>query len=187
MNIYKGTYGYIKRKQKAEIIKTTAYFGIVLAVFLAGFLTTKTRLNVMTVVAIVGCLPAGKAAVGMIMILRYKEIAHEEYEKIMPYENNLLIAYDLIFTNYEKTQQVRSLAVYNHCIYAYTGTKDFDTPYYTKHIHENAKYNQITNLQIKTFSDIKSYTKRLSSIADMPSKQQEKDEETLAFLLRLCL
>ncbi len=57
----KGNAGYLNYKRKIEIIRTLAYFGIVIAILLLGYFQTGTKLNLLTVVAIVGCLPASKA------------------------------------------------------------------------------------------------------------------------------
>ena len=56
----KGTPGYLDYKRKIEIIRTIIYFGIVVAVFLLGYFQTGTRLNLLTVVAVLGCLPASR-------------------------------------------------------------------------------------------------------------------------------
>ena len=65
----KGTPGYLSHKKHMEIIRTIIYFGIVAAIFFLGYFQTKTRLNLLTVVAVLGCLPAAKALVGVIVRL----------------------------------------------------------------------------------------------------------------------
>ena len=64
--IEKGVPGYLDYKKKIEIIRTVIYFGIVAAIFFLGYFQTHTRLNLLTVVAVLGCLPASKALVGVI-------------------------------------------------------------------------------------------------------------------------
>ena len=63
--IQKGKPGYLNYKRKVEILRTVIYFVIVLAIFALGYWQTHTRLNLLTVVAILGCLPASKALVGL--------------------------------------------------------------------------------------------------------------------------
>ena len=48
---YKGTRNYLKTQRKYEIIRTVLYFAISLSLFAAGYITTKTRLNLLTLVA----------------------------------------------------------------------------------------------------------------------------------------
>lgn len=55
--IEKGTPGYLDYKKKVEIIRTVIYFLLVAAIFTLGYVQTKTRSNLLTVVAILGCLP----------------------------------------------------------------------------------------------------------------------------------
>lgn len=57
MKITKGMPGYIKDQKKKRILITILLFGISIAVFLTGYLTTHTRNNLLTIVAILGCLP----------------------------------------------------------------------------------------------------------------------------------
>ena len=69
-------------KEKIEIIRTLAYFGIVIAILLLGYFQTGTKLNLLTVVAIVGCLPASKALVGVITRFPYRSIDGERAKEI---------------------------------------------------------------------------------------------------------
>ena len=64
-----GTPGYLSYKKRIEIIRTIIYFGIVAAIFLLGYFQTKTRLNLFTLAAVLGCQPASKALVGVIVRL----------------------------------------------------------------------------------------------------------------------
>ena len=70
----KGTPGYLEYKKKVEIIRTVVYFLLVAAVYLLGYSQTHTNKNLLTVVAVVGCLPACKALVGVITRLPYPSI-----------------------------------------------------------------------------------------------------------------
>ena len=70
MRAVKGTFGYLEKKKRNAILWTILCFGISLAVFLAGYLTTGTRKNLLTVVAVLGCLPACKSIVNLIMSIR---------------------------------------------------------------------------------------------------------------------
>lgn len=56
-------------------------FGISIAVFLTGYLTTHTRNNLLTIVAILGCPPAARSAVGMIMLLPYRSFEEEKVRR----------------------------------------------------------------------------------------------------------
>ena len=63
----KGCYGYLTRQKKKEIIKTVLFFALSLSVFAIGYATTGTKKNLLTIVAMLGFLPASKSMVSMIM------------------------------------------------------------------------------------------------------------------------
>ena len=59
----KGQPGYIKWRKEKYLIGTIAEFAVVIALVVLGYVQTKTKLNLLTVVAVVGCLPASKMLV----------------------------------------------------------------------------------------------------------------------------
>ena len=58
MKIQKGDAGYLRRRKRLLILEAVVSFGLVAALVIAGYVTTKTKLNLLTVVAVLGCLPA---------------------------------------------------------------------------------------------------------------------------------
>lgn len=58
----KGQPGYIKWRKEKYLIGTIAEFAVVIALVVLGYVQTKTKLNLLTVVAVVGCLPGIKDA-----------------------------------------------------------------------------------------------------------------------------
>ena len=75
---FKGTKGYLSTQSKYEIARTVLYFAISLSLFVAGIVATGDKMNLLTIVAVLGCLPACKSAVTMIMFLRYKGCSKED-------------------------------------------------------------------------------------------------------------
>ena len=71
----KGQPGYIKWRKEKYLIGTIAEFAAVIALVVLGYVQTKTKLNLLTVVAVVGCLPASK------MLVEFITIAPSEYRK----------------------------------------------------------------------------------------------------------
>ena len=65
----KGEFGYIKSQKIKRGLITLVMFAIPIIIFLTGLFITKTRLNMFTFVAIMGCIPAARAATGFIMML----------------------------------------------------------------------------------------------------------------------
>ena len=65
MKIEKGTPGYLNARKIRLLLLALLEFAIVIALLVLGYVQTGTRLNLLTVVAIVGCLPACKVLVGL--------------------------------------------------------------------------------------------------------------------------
>ena len=62
---YRGTRGYLRTQKIYEILRTVLYFAISLSLFIAGWVSTGSRENLLTIVAVLGCLPACKSLVEM--------------------------------------------------------------------------------------------------------------------------
>lgn len=163
MKINKGDFGYIPSQKKKRTILTTILFAIPLVIFFTGLCITKTRLNLFTFVAIMGCLPASKCAVDMIMMLLRKPMEESVYKQIEKHKGDLVMAYELTITAYEKNTQIDSIAVCGNQVAGYTSSKDADLPFVEKHIKEILKGNGY-RVNVKIFKDLKPYLERLNSL-----------------------
>lgn len=76
----KGQPGYIKWRKEKYLIGTIAEFAVVIALVVLGYVQTKTKLNLLTVVAVVGCLPASKMLVEFITIAPHQSIEKDIYQ-----------------------------------------------------------------------------------------------------------
>ena len=104
--IEKGTPGYLDYKKKVEIIRTVIYFLLVAAIFTLGYVQTKTRSNLLTVVAILGCLPAAKALVGVITRFPYASVDQKLVHEVDTKAPHTTRVYDLVLTTREKIMPV---------------------------------------------------------------------------------
>ena len=109
MKATKGEAGYIQARKKQLILKAVLEFGIVIALLILGIWQTHTRLNLLTVVAVLGCLPAAKALVEVITISPYHSIAEERAKEIQKHAEDLTVAFDLVFTSKDKFMPVDSI------------------------------------------------------------------------------
>lgn len=161
---YKGTRDYIRTQKVYEIIRTVLYFSISLSLFAAGYITTGNRLNLLTVVAVLGCLPASKSAVNMIMFLRYKGLSQEAAERIAPCEGELTCLYDMVFTSYSKTFEVGHMAVKGNTVCGYSEKKDFPEKEFQAHLEPIMKADSHKNVTVKIFTDLEKYAERLGQL-----------------------
>ena len=86
--ISKGNFGYFKSEKKRRLIITAILFAVPLFIFFTSWIYFKTRMTVWTVVAVVGCLPACKSMVSLIMILKCRPMDAGLYQKIQEHRRS---------------------------------------------------------------------------------------------------
>ena len=64
----KGEFGYVAAEKKRKFLITSILFAVPLLIFFTAMIYFKTRLTIWTVIAVVGCLPACKMLVNLIML-----------------------------------------------------------------------------------------------------------------------
>ncbi len=161
----RGTKNYIDSQKKYEIARTLLYFAISLSLFAAGVIQTGERANILSIVAILGCLPASKSAVSAVMFLRFKSCSAQAAEEIERCSEGLECLYDMVFTSYKRNYCVSHLAVCGNTVCGYV---EYDPGF-----NENAFYEHIGNIlnldghkdvTVKIFKNLQKYTERLEQM-----------------------
>ena len=160
MKATKGEAGYIQARKKQLILKAVLEFGIVIALLILGIWQTHTRLNLLTVVAVLGCLPAAKALVEVITISPYHSIAEERAKEIQKHTEDLTAAFDLVFTSKDKFMPVDSIIILDNTICGYSSGKKIDPVYTGKHLRQMLEQNQYTKVSVKIFTDYTAFLAR---------------------------
>ena len=158
--VNKGDYGYIRYEKKKRLLITVALFLIPLAAFLAAFLITGTKKNIITVIAMVGCLPACRALVNMIMMWMQKPMDEKVYKKIREHEGELEVTYETYLTTYEKSVFVESFAICGNKVIGYTSHMDGSTQFIEDHVRGILKQNGY-KVEVKVFKEMKTYLERM--------------------------
>ena len=122
----KGEWGYTDAHKRSQILKTFLFFLIPISIFVLGYVTTGTKRNYFTILAIVGCLPACKEMVNVLMFLKRRSMPKGLYEEIEAHGGKLTRAYELVLTTYEKNYPVHSLVISGNEIAGYTTMKNTD-------------------------------------------------------------
>lgn len=172
---YKGEQGYIRTQKVYEAVRTALYFGISLSLFAAGFITTGNRLNLLTVVAVLGCLPASKSAVNMIMFFRCKGLSREAAEQIKPCEGELACLHDMAFTSYSRTFEVGHMAVKGNTVCGYSEKKEFPEKEFQTHLDPIMKADGHKNVTVKIFTDLEKYKERLRQLQTLETETGNTD------------
>lgn len=160
----KGNELYLARKKKIEIFKTLMCFGLSLVLFIIGYITTKTKGNLLTVVAVLGCLPASKCAVSMIMHLKIKNCSEQIKEKLLLHTDNLNGYFNLFFTSYNKNYPTSHLVITSNSILAYSESNKIIANEFEKHIQNLLKKDGITDISVKLFTEFQKYLLRLDEL-----------------------
>lgn len=164
---YKGTKGYLRTQKKYEIVRTILYFAISLSLFISGYITTGRRENLLTIVAVLGCLPACKSAVNMIMFLRYKGCSPALEEEFDTASWGMSCLYDCVFTSYSKNYEIAHLVVCGNTICGFSQDAKFDETHFYKHIDSLLKKDNFKDTSIKIFQDKKKYLNRLAQMKEL--------------------
>ena len=171
----KGCFGYLKRQRVIEWVKTVLYFALPIALFVMGLISTGTRKNLLTIVAVLGCLPASKSLVEAIMYQRAKSCSDACYEAVTKAAGDTKLLFDLYLTSYQKNFQISALAIKNNALCGYTEDARCDLNAGEKHITEQLQQSGYGGLVVKLFSDEARFKERLLQLGALPEKNAEKE------------
>lgn len=161
--VAKGTYGYIKDQKKRRILMTVIAFAIPMIIYLTGYFQTGTRNNLLTVVAVLGCLPASKVAVGMIMMLMQKSMEPSLYEEIRTHVKDMTALYETTVSAYEKNMPMPCIVVSGLNVVCYSADAKVDAPFAEKHIKKILQGNGYRS-NVKVFTDLKLFLRRVDEL-----------------------
>lgn len=176
MKSNKGCFGYFTREKKRRLLTTVILFAIPLLIFFTALLYFKTRENIMTVVAVVGCLPACKSLVGLIMVLMRKSIPESEYQAIHEHAGDLTMIYELYFTSEEKNGYVDAFAICGDQVVGYSSDDKTDTRYTAELVQRILRQNGC-RVQVKILKELNAYLDRLGTM----QKNRESLEKDVSF------
>ncbi|NBJ91477.1 hypothetical protein [Parablautia muri] len=188
MKAIKGNFGYLIAKRRQVLFRTILYFGIALALFITGYVTTGTRKNLLTVVAVLGCLPACKSMVQLIMLIRAKGCSDEAHRVLAPLEGRLIGMYDLYFTSYQKNFALSHMVVDGKVILGYGQKEDCDLKACQEHLQTMLKQGGFKDMTIKLSDDIEKYAQQLKNLNQVEQAgSAEKEDEVRVLLYEISL
>lgn len=182
----KGRKNYIDSQRKYEILRTAVYFFISLSLFIAGLASTGTRNNLLTIVAVLGCLPASKSLVSAVMYCKYKSLSEADAALTEEAAGNAACLYDAVFTTREKTYPVLHMAVSGNTVIGYMPAEKLSDADCAAHLLTCLKADGYTGVTIKIFKDIRKYTARLAQL-DAPEDGDKITQGILNTLTSIAL
>ncbi len=180
--IKKGDFGYISHQRKAEIVKTLVMYGLCVAVYAVGLYTTGSNKNLLTIVAVLGCIPSSKIAVNMIMFLRAKGCSKGMYEKISACSEGLVQLYDMVFTSYERTYEISHLVYKANNLVGLTENSKCPTAAAEKHLLSMLAQDGIKDVTVKVLYNPDKYLKRLDQLRELEGEEGRRTEEVIDLL-----
>ena len=174
--ISKGEYGYFQSEKKRRFVITALLFAAPLIIFFTALIYFKTRLTVWTVLAVVGCLPACKSLVSLIMILRCKPVKPEIYHKIKEHSGDLIMSYEMYMTFYEKSASIDAFAICGNMVVGFSSDSKIDTSFMEQEAQKILRGNGF-KVTVKIFTRLNAFLERLDSM----NEHRESLEEGIKF------
>ncbi len=176
--IIKGRPGYIEKRKKRYLLFAVTEFAVVLAVLLTGIIATRTRLNVMTVAAVVGCLPASKMLVEYLVMVPFHSIEKKRYQEVEEAATELTTCYDLLASNSDKLMNVEAMVITSHVVCGYTSTKNADCSKMEVHLKQvlagEGYYDRVT---VRILTDYRQFLKRAEGLNEMAKTDRSQNPE----------
>ncbi len=184
--IEKGQPGYIKARKLKYLIWASGEFAIVAALLILGYVQTGSKLNLLTVIAVVGCLPASKMLVEYITMAPHKGISPDICSELKEKAPLLITCYDLIITSKEKVMPVAAVVIYGNTVCGYTQSSSTDEVKCASYIKEMLEANGYQKMTVKVFQSYKAFLLRaegMNNIAAVEKKTSRRREEAVRDLI----
>ncbi len=183
----KGSFGYIQNRKRFTAVRTVLYFALSISLYVAGYVTTGSNKNLLTIVAVLGCLPSCKSAVNFIIFLRAKGCSQELRDAVKKFDTELTSFYDLYFTSYQKNYQVSHMVVKGNVLCGITESVKCDVNEAQKHLEQMLLQEGIKNMTVKIFSDRRKYIDRLSQLTELEAEENKNRDEIVNLLYSISL
>ena len=191
MKIEKGQPGYVKARKVKYLIWTIAEFGVVIAIFVLGYMQTGTRMNLFTIVAIVGCLPAAKMLVELLTMAPHKSIEPDKYKEIEEKAPLVTRVYDMVITSRDKVMPVDAIVISGHVVCGYASSPRTDETLLAKHIKDMLKASHYDKMTVKIFHDYVAFLSRAEGMNNIASIEKadtrKKEREIRNIILNLSM
>lgn len=191
MRVQKGNAGYIRNRKVELTIETIISFGLVVALLITGYVLTKTRLNWLTLLAVLGCLPACRILVNLIMLIPHHSINESKELEIAGNTEYLTVLYDLIVTSERKAMPIPAMVISNNIVCGYAPDKKLDTVYAAQHIRNILQQNKLDKITVKIFHDYVAFMSRAEGMNNIAAVEQDasrrQEDEICEIILDISL
>ena len=163
----KGTFEHIGYRRKVDILVTIVLFAMALGLYVIGRITTGSNRNLLTIVAVLGLLPACKMVVDVVMCFRVKPCKETDRVNIDAAVGDLYGQYNMLFTSYDKNFMIDHLVITSNSIIGYSSSDKFDDKAFQAHLSDLLRKEGIKDTLIKVFTSPDKYTNRLKELNEL--------------------
>ena len=185
--IPKGSYGYIANHRRVALVRTLLYFAVSIGLYVMGYVTTGSNRNLLTVVAVLGCLPACKSLVNLILFLRAAGCSEALKNKVMGFDRELRTFYDLYFTSYQKNFAISHMTLQGNMLCGIAEKTGTDCNEAERHIEQMLSQEGIKNVTVKIYSDPGKYVDQLGQIAKLNTETHKNQEQIISLLYAISI
>ena len=185
--VKKGRYGYIRNHRAVAAVRTLLFFAVSISLYVIGYETTGTNRNLLTIVAVLGCLPACKSAVNLILFLRASGCSEALWRELAPYDDKLTVFYDMYFTSYQKNFALSHMALKGGILYGLTENPKCDPAEAQKHLEQMIQQEGIKNVTVKIVSDSADYIDRLGRLEKAEAEERRNQSELVSLLYTISI
>lgn len=185
--IQKGTYGYIANHRLVAAARTLIFFGISIGLYVMGYVTTGSNKNLLTIVAVLGCLPACKSLVNLIIFLKASGCSETLKNTVCIYDKELTTFYDMYFTSYQKNFAISHMALKGNVLCGITESVKCDCNGAEKHLEQMLLQEGIKSVTVKIYSNIDKYVDRLGQITALDTTEHKNRDQIIDLLYSIII
>jgi len=183
----KGSYGYLQNRKLYTVLRTLLYFTVSMGLYCGGYVKTGSSKNLLTIVAVLGCLPACKSLINFILFFRAKGCSESLRNALCAYDEKLTVFYDLYFTSYQKNFSLSHMALKGGILCGITEDPSCDVKEAQKHLEKMLQQEGIKNVTVNIFSQEGPYIDRLSRLAEMGVEEHQQKEGIIGLLYSISI
>ena len=170
----KGKAGYVRYEKLKRFLIMLLMFAIPIGIYISAYMITGTNRNIMTIVAVVGIVPAARFAVNWIMIMMSRDAEPAAVETTEKIAGDLVHGYELTVTAYEGRMPLDAVVVCgNEVVCLSTKGDKSQFAFMEKHITKILNSNNYFNSNVRIIQDLKHYEDRIRQLAADPQKYRE--------------
>ena len=188
MKQIKGEYGYLRKKKIRQFLKVLLCGANIIFLLLLGIYIAKSRNNLLTILAVVFCLPLANFAATLITVFPYRSGDEKRYREFQKAAEGLLTSYDMVMTSKELVLPVSFGVIHENGIFLYGEPKGkWKKPKEAEDFVERMLRANNEDASVHIFQDWQPFLRRLSSLNRTEGEPSEKLFRQKAVLLAISI